>query len=162
MEYQQIRTLLDRYFEGETTLADERLLREYFSGVEIDNRLREYAPLFQVLVQEKQRRLDGRKAEEMRPRPMASSTLRIRYRQWIARAAAVLLVVATLWWVYSPAPSEVQTAEVDWSKYEITDEAEALRITQGALFQVSRSLNDGAKAAAGQVDRIQEIGKFFK
>lgn len=161
MEYQQIRTLLDRYFEGETTLADERLLREYFSEPEIDERLQKYAPLFQVLVQEKQIRLDERKAEELRPQSI-TPTLRIHYRQWMARAAAVLLVLATLWWFYSPAPVEVQTAEVDWSKYEITDEEEALRITQGALFQVSRSLNDGAKAAAGQVDRIQEIGKFFK
>ncbi|MCB0631912.1 MAG: hypothetical protein R2824_27865 [Saprospiraceae bacterium] len=162
MEYQQIKTLLDRYFAGETTLQEERLLRRYFSGENVDQRLREYAPFFQVLVQEKDRRLSGQKAESIKPARAGSSAIFVRYRQWMARAAAVILVAVGLWWAYSGQQSEVQTAEVDWSKYEITDEQEALRITQGALFRVSKTLNDGAKAAASRVDRMQEMGKFFK
>jgi hypothetical protein len=32
MEYNQIKQLLTRYFEGETTLEEEKMLREYFTG----------------------------------------------------------------------------------------------------------------------------------
>jgi hypothetical protein len=166
MEYQQIRTLLDRYFAGETTLKEERRLRRYFSGPQVDRRLLEYAPLFQVLVQEKQRRLNDQTAARLRPEDKKPATFIVRYRHWAARAAAILLVAVGLWWAYQGqqqlAGQPTAEAETDWSKYEITDEKEALRIAQGALFKVSKTLNEGAKAAAGQVDRMQEMGKFFK
>ena len=46
MKTQEIKILLQRYFNGETSLEDERLLHEYFKGGNVDEELQEYAEFF--------------------------------------------------------------------------------------------------------------------
>lgn len=46
MESGNIEKLLEKYFEAETTLAEEKELRHYFQEAEVAMNLREYAPLF--------------------------------------------------------------------------------------------------------------------
>ena len=46
-----IDTLLDRYWEGECTLEEERQLKAYFSGP-VAPEHRKYAPLFQAIASE--------------------------------------------------------------------------------------------------------------
>ncbi|MDR1879238.1 MAG: hypothetical protein LBQ64_06720 [Bacteroidales bacterium] len=43
---QKIHDLLDKYFEGKTTVAEEQTLRSYFQQTEIEPELKEYASLF--------------------------------------------------------------------------------------------------------------------
>lgn len=166
MEYQPIKNLLDRYFQGETTLEEEKSLRRYFTDGPVDERLQEYAPLFQWMVQEQGQQLADEKATGMMEQLARPEAKIVRFRsaswQWISRIAAVLVLLVGMWWAYQSQQQEDQTAAVDWSKYEITDERQALEITRGALFKASKSLNEGANAAANQMDRMQEIGKFFK
>lgn len=166
MEYQPIKNLLDKYFLGETTLAEEASLRDYFNSHPVDERLKEYAPLFEWMASEQDLRLEETQLTEMLDKlePVKAKTVRMKTSGllWVARIAAVLVLVVGMWWAYQYQQTNDQTAEVDWSKYEITDEREALIITRGALLQASQTLNKGANAAAGQMDRMQEIGKFFK
>jgi len=166
MEYQQIKKLIDRYFQGETSVEEEQTLRRYFASGKIDERLQEYTPLFRFFALEKEREpeeipLEGflDQFRESRSRSLAPNPGRM---NWLMKIAAVLLLAAGLWWAYQYQDNVSQTAGVDWSKYEITNEQEALKITRGALFKASENLNRGAAAAAGQMDRVQEIGKFFK
>lgn len=42
----EIETLLEKYFEGETSSAEEKKLREYFTSGEVAPHLRVYVPLF--------------------------------------------------------------------------------------------------------------------
>jgi len=46
MDYKYIEQLLERYFAGETTLTEERILDAFFSQEEIPAELKEYQPLF--------------------------------------------------------------------------------------------------------------------
>lgn len=166
MEYQKIKTLLERYFQGETSVEEERLLRRYFSGEGVDQRLRQYAPLFRLFYREQQEKLDENKAGQILAQLPAGPANRIslstrRYSRLLQIAASLVLIVG-LYWAYQYRQPVEQTAEVDWSKYEITDEREALDITRNALLKVSKSLNEGASTAADKLDRMQEIGKFFK
>ncbi len=39
MDLKRIKTLLEKYYSGETTLEEERILREYFSNETVDNEL---------------------------------------------------------------------------------------------------------------------------
>lgn len=166
MEYQPIKNLLDKYFQGETTLAEEKKLKDYFSSGPVDERLMEYAPLFQWMVREQDLHLEEEQASAMfnKLEPVTAKAVRMKTvsRLWIARVAAVLVLMVGMWWAYQSQQTNDQTAEVDWSKYEITNEQEALMITRGALFKASQALNKGANTAAGQMDRMQELGKFFK
>jgi hypothetical protein len=50
MEINQIKTLLEKYFEGQSTLAEEQELVEYFSHIEdIPETLINYVPMFSAL-----------------------------------------------------------------------------------------------------------------
>lgn len=51
MDYKYIEQLLDRYFEGETTLQEEQILKTFYAqGVEdMPQEISQYAPIFAVL-----------------------------------------------------------------------------------------------------------------
>lgn len=49
MELARIETLLEAYFEGNTSLAEEAILRDYFKGNRVDASLQMYQPLFASL-----------------------------------------------------------------------------------------------------------------
>ena len=53
MTFQEINDLIEKYFAGETSLAEEKILRGYFNSLKVDARLATYAPLFQFFEKEK-------------------------------------------------------------------------------------------------------------
>lgn len=46
MDYKYIEQLVDRYFEGETSLEEEQILRKFFGQEELPEHLRQWQPLF--------------------------------------------------------------------------------------------------------------------
>ncbi len=54
MTFTIINNLIEKYFTGETSLEEEKILRGYFKGSDIDLRLLSYAPLFQFFEKEKE------------------------------------------------------------------------------------------------------------
>lgn len=46
MDYKYIETLIERYFAGETTLEEERILKTFFLQEEVPANLQRYAPIF--------------------------------------------------------------------------------------------------------------------
>ena len=48
MDYKYIEQLLERYWEGETTLQEEAILRTFFSQPDMPDHLRKYQPLFSM------------------------------------------------------------------------------------------------------------------
>lgn len=51
---ENIEKLLNNYFAGSTTLQEEKELKKYFSGKNIDDKYKKYAPLFAAFAQEKE------------------------------------------------------------------------------------------------------------
>jgi hypothetical protein len=49
MVIKEIQVLLEKYFEGETTLEEDQALLDYFSGENIDSKLRHYQQQFLLL-----------------------------------------------------------------------------------------------------------------
>ncbi|MBL7807574.1 MAG: hypothetical protein JNN28_07170 [Saprospiraceae bacterium] len=89
MKYEEIQALLERYWEGETSLEEERALKAYFNAGAIDDRLRAEAPLFQALKEEQLIELKTK---------ARSVGLRPQIYQWAA-AASVALLLAAGWWM---------------------------------------------------------------
>ncbi len=81
MELVRIEQLLEKYFEAETTVAEEEMLREYFSGDEVAAHLSAYTPMFQYMSQAKEERFN---------RPVALKQ-KVNYYKWLSVAAAVVL-----------------------------------------------------------------------
>jgi len=125
MELAKIEALLDAYFEGETSLEQESVLREYFASNNVAPHLAAYQNLFV-----------GLKAaqEEVLEREISLPTTSATPRKWwysIAASAVVVIGVASLLM-----PSNQLTAE----------EQEALTAfneTKETLLLLSKSFNKG-------------------
>lgn len=94
MTYEQITVLLDKYWDGDTSLDEERALKAYFSAGPVDERLRSVAPLF-VALRAEQAVILGRDNAQ----PFAPARLVVVYwRRWAAAAAVVGMLAAAGWW----------------------------------------------------------------
>lgn len=51
----EIDNILDKYFEGETSLAEEKLLRKYFQSDKVAGKHLPYAPIFCYMAQENEK-----------------------------------------------------------------------------------------------------------
>lgn len=90
MEYDKISQLLSAYFEGNTTLEEETLLREYFSSNEVSDDLRPYAPIFVTQVTAKEER-------STRTVEIPAEGAKFTFRKWsIAASIAVVLGMSSL------------------------------------------------------------------
>ena len=142
-----IQSILDKYFEGESTLEDEAELQRYFAKAEIHESLKQYQPLFEYIESEKQITvsdnftdgvLENIKPVERKP------IVRRMYQNYMRAAAMIALVVGVLWMVDFGAPEpSPPTASIDWSKYEPKDPEEAYEKTMAALALVSNRMKEG-------------------
>ncbi len=66
-EYTEIKNLLERYFEGETSLDEERVLQNYFAAGEVLPEFKQYAPMFAHFEKERKIKLDTVAADKINP-----------------------------------------------------------------------------------------------
>jgi hypothetical protein len=168
MDYKRIKGLLDKYFDGETSLQEEKQLQGYFRGADIHPSLQSYQPMFQLFDAEREFKLDAtfdaRLLKQLRQLEQPPARI-VQLRVWIARAAAVLMLAAGVWWLLpklQPVP-EAQVAEaIDWSKYEPETVEEAYQILKTSLTKVSVELNGGAEKAANEVMKVKKLNEVFQ
>ncbi|MEL7159471.1 MAG: hypothetical protein AAFN92_01830 [Bacteroidota bacterium] len=149
MKPETAKELLERYFAGETSLAEESELRNYFLGEHVAPGLEQHRPLFAYW----QARATAPKALPRRRRRTLPRLLAV------AAAAIALLLTANVWLPVKPAVSdfplaETQTKTIDWSKYEVTEPEAALRILHSTLKTVSTEINRAPRAAASQLRTV--------
>ena len=102
MDYKYIEQLLERYWEGETTLQEESILRTFFSqpdSLEIPENLRKYQDLFRCELQKEEplgEDFDVRILEQIGEAPVAK-TVSLKDRLMpLFKAAAIVAIVLTL------------------------------------------------------------------
>ncbi|MFN7119491.1 MAG: hypothetical protein ACK4TA_22035 [Saprospiraceae bacterium] len=167
MDYNIITSLLEKYFAGEASLQEETQLQQYFQGTDVHPSLQSYQPLFQFFDQERERKLNVEFDARLLAQLAQTESPRLRVvsmRTWLARAAAVLLLAAGVWWLLpkiQPAP-EAQVAEaIDWSKFEPETPEEAYQVLKTSLQKVSTELNDGAEKAAQEVMKVRKMNEVL-
>ncbi len=127
MELSNIEKLLEKYFEGETTISEEKELKVYFTRETVPSHLERYKDLFQYFSEESQ-------VKATRGLPLQSGTKNSRY-MWIGVAASVALVVGLF--VSNLAPNQQENL----GTYE--DPEVALQKTKEVLNLVSQYMNEG-------------------
>ena len=76
MEQSKIEFILEKYFEGETNIAEENELRTYFSSSNVAQHLQQYQPLFGYYIAEKEQKLEQERPLNL-PSPTKSKKLTI-------------------------------------------------------------------------------------
>jgi hypothetical protein len=144
MEYNNIQTLLDAYFEGTTTLQEEVLLRDYFKSDAIDEAFVSYKPLFTAFSEAASEISTG--TIEL-PQPVTSQN-----RLWLSIAASVVIVVGVAGFMYSNNSYSPQEKEA----------LAALKQSKKAMLLLSQQLNKGTQTLS-LVDQFQETkNKYLK
>lgn len=99
MDYKYIEQLLERYWQGETTLQEETILKTFFSQPDIPENLRKYSALF-TYEAEKAEGLgddfDARMLEMTGEAPKAKNVTLTSRLMPLFKAAAIVAIVLTL------------------------------------------------------------------
>jgi hypothetical protein len=177
MNFEHLKSLLDKYFEGETTLEEEQLLLTYFNSTDIDSRLQQYQPLFQFFKAEKAiemqvsegsiRVVAYPKLEAQNPKPL--KILR-GGNLWLKGMAAMLILTVGSFFLIKTLykPKDLGLAENNRIViYDENDDPEkAFEEVQAALKLVSKKMRKGENGAKAGMKKVKkatdEVHKILK
>jgi len=151
MELNKIEDILEKYFQGETTIAEEKELKEYFSSPNVAQHLEQYKPMFGYFSQVKQQKSTQNIPLKTKNRNVA----------WLSIAASVvvLLSIGTYFYVSEKNTAPV-VAQSELGTYD--DPEEALKATQKALALLSNNVNVGIESVQYIKEYEQSKNKIFK
>jgi hypothetical protein len=135
MELDRIENLLEKYFEGETSIAQEKELQDYFSG-DVAQHLEQYKPMFGYFSVAREQQFEQNIPLQSKKHKVVA---------WLSVAASVVVLVGVGTFAYIN-----QTQSQDLGTYDSPEEA--FRETQKALAMLSDHVNTGVES----VKYIQE------
>ncbi len=144
MESVEIKELLERYFEGETTLAEEKELASYFAGP-VAPELEIYRSYFGFFVQEKEVSLPVKQLHSLRKRQYT----------FISAAAAVLILFGIGYYSFYGTASTGKSGVIN-------DPQEAYQETQKALMMLSGHINKGVESVQYLENVEESKNRVFK
>ena len=110
MELSNVEKLLEKYFEGETTLKEEQELRQYFLNDQVAPHLKQYESLFQYFTNDSK----THSAKEFVP----TKTLKTkRNYKWVGVAASIALAIG-VFYQQMPNQEELERQEAEYALQE--------------------------------------------
>lgn len=152
MELNKIEDILEKYFEGETSIAEENQLKEYFSSPNVAQHLEQYKPMFGYLAQAKEQKSTYEIPLQTKKRNVAWLS--------IAASAVVLLGIGTYFFVSEKNDTTTVASQTELGTYD--DPEEALKATQKALALLSNNVNVGIESVHYIKEYEQSKNKIFK
>ncbi|MBB4804315.1 hypothetical protein HNP37_004402 [Flavobacterium nitrogenifigens] len=152
MEPNKIEDILEKYFEGETSIAEENQLREYFSSPNVAQHLEQYKPMFGYFSQAKEQKSTHEIPLQTKKRNVAWLS--------IAASAVVLLGIGTYFFVSEQKDTTAVASQTELGTYD--DPEEALKATQKALALLSNNVNVGIESVHYIKEYEQSKNKIFK
>ncbi|GEP52016.1 hypothetical protein FNO01nite_26880 [Flavobacterium noncentrifugens] len=132
MELIKIEQLLEKYFDGETSITEENELRTYFSSSDVAQHLEHYKPLFGYFSTAKEQQFEQQI-------PLDTKKLKI---AWISIAASVVVLLGAGTFAYFNYHQPQQNQDLGtYDNPEI-----AFRETQKALELLSSNVNVGVES----------------
>ncbi|MDI1316143.1 hypothetical protein [Flavobacterium sp.] len=151
MALDRIENLLEKYFEAQTTIQEEKELKDYFTSAAVAPNLEQYKPLFGYAVQAKNEQFTAT-IPLLKPQNKKSNRI-----VWLSIAAsAVVFLGVGLFTFESYNKTEAQDLGT------IDDPEVAFRETQKALNMISTSVNKGIGGMRYLKDYEQSKNRIFK
>ncbi|TRX36430.1 hypothetical protein FNW52_07390 [Flavobacterium sp. ZT3R18] len=143
MEFNKMEALLEKYFEGETSIAEENVLKDYFSSSNVAEHLEQYRPLFGYFAESKEQKLTNDVALISKKQKVA----------WLSIAASIVMMLGIGTYSYF----NVNTVKENQELGTYDDPEEALEATQKALAMLSDNVNVGIEGV--QYLQVYEVTK---
>lgn len=144
MELSNIEKLLEKYFEGATTLSEEQELKAYFAGESVAPHLEKYKSMFQYFLQEE----STTAAIDFDP-----GTRNTSWYKWVGVAASIALIAGIF---YSRTPEVIEPVDT-YESPEI-----AFQKTKEVLDLVSKYMNEGTEDLVYLKEFENTKNKFLK
>ncbi|MFV8442639.1 hypothetical protein [Flavobacterium sp. LB2P44] len=148
MELYKVEQLLEKYFDGETTIQEERDLQDYFLSEDVAPHLAAYKLLFEHFA--------ATRAQQFEQEMLPFEGQRIPHRDrkqnvvWLSIAASVAILLGVGSYVFYNSESVVSQSK-DLGTYD--DPKVALKATQKALSLLSNKVNVG-------IETVQYIEEY--
>ena len=139
MKCSKAEQIIEKYFNGESTLAEEKELSEYFSSSVVADHLAQYRPLFAYYTQEKEE-LFTHKIKRLKSKSK---------RNWLPIAASIMVLLGASVCFYSGNNKQNE----DLGTYN--DPEVALKQTQKVLAMLSSHINVGIESVL-YIDEYEE------
>jgi hypothetical protein len=149
MALDRIENLINKYFEGETSIAEEKELNVYFSSFDVAQHLKQYQPIFGYF---------SKASTEQFTAKIPLQTKRRNFVAWLSIAASVvvLLGVGTLIYLDSNKASQFVNCNSEDNPEKVMQE------TQKALALVSEKLNTGIESVSYINEYESTKNRIFK
>jgi hypothetical protein len=153
MDYNKIKILLEKYWNCETTLEEESLLQEYFSGTDMPEDLKEYKPLFQYYKSQRAVKVtegfEERVISEIESNEKKGKRRYLNIYYKVAAAVILILFFVTIHQQFIKVREKATVLVQD----TFEDPEKALEETKKALLLVSEKWNKGK-------DNITKLSEF--
>lgn len=163
-----IREFLIKFWEGRTTLEEEKMIHDFFAYSEVPDDLLNDANYFNLIKQEKSLELGEEFDQEvlslLGDAPVSSSNSHFFQSYLFKIAASVILIAGIGWWLINTSdtpiadnshPTEIQKT---LSEKESLEVRRAYQETKSALFMISNTMNK-AKKHTRKLDKINKYEK---
>lgn len=134
MELNRIERLLERYFEGETSIEEEKGLQQYFASENVAPHLEQYRSVFRYF--SKVAAVESKKEIHLAPKLQTRKSKKV----WLSVAASVVVMVAAGTYLYF----DKTVPKDDLGTYDNPELA--MKETQRALAMLSKHLNVGIES----------------
>ncbi|WP_298395024.1 hypothetical protein [Flavobacterium sp.] len=149
MALDRIENLIDKYFEGETSIAEENELKVYFSSTDVAQHLKQYQCIFGYFSQAK---------EQQFTQEIPLKTKKPTSVMWLSIAASVVVLLGVSMTIFlnnTKADQFVACSPEDNPEL-------ALQETEKALALVSEHLNTGIESVSYINEYEQSKNRIFK
>ncbi len=148
MELDRIEKLIEQYFQGETSIAEEKELTNYFSSLNVAQHLEQYKPVFGYFLQAKEQQF-------LQEIPLQSK--KQKNVKWLSIAASIVFMLGIGTFIYL---NNEKPVSGEFGSYD--DPEIALAETQKALALVSQKINVGMESVSDIKEYEQSKNKIFK
>lgn len=153
-----IETLLNKYWEGDTTLEEERNLKAYFAQPDIDKKWQHLAPLFKAFGEEKTKQMP-----HVNGRRVAMNATGNHWIRWAAAAILIGLLATAGTWAFRnwQEQSRAEMAHAKLNQDTFDDPQKAAEEIKAALALVSSKMNKGKRNAFKGLKKMEKVEKYF-
>ena len=141
MDYNQLETLIKKYWDCQTSLEEEERLREWFRTHEVPERFKDTAKLFSYFDEQKQKATGDRFDKEIVARVTSPKGKTVALWQTTAKiAAGIAVVAAAIFFVRQEIQRKPDMATIE-------DPQKALEETKKALMMISKGFSTAEEQA---------------